>query len=120
MNVVQVYAPTSGRPDVVENFYKDLQSALKLMKKDEITVIRIDFNTKISCGAKGESIRNYSLGERNISSIRHVQFSEENNFIIADTFFKHYLRRLYTWKSSAISFVIKYFMFCCIKVSKSI
>jgi len=58
-----------------------------------------DFNAKIGNGESGKHIGKYGLGDRNEREDRLEQFSQEQNLIITNTFFKLPERRLYTWKS---------------------
>lgn len=68
-------------------------------KLGELTIIIGDFNVKVRRGEKGTMIGKYGLGERNLRGDRLVQFCDENNLFITNTFFKQHPRRFYTWKS---------------------
>lgn len=54
-----------------------------------------DFNAKTGVGEEGTYIGKYGLGNRNDRSDRLAQFCADNQFIIANTFFRHHSRRLY-------------------------
>jgi len=69
---------------------------MRLTKKGEITMIIGDCNAKVGRAAEGHSIEAYGLGERNSRGDRLVEFSVENNLLIANNFFKQHPRRLYT------------------------
>lgn len=56
--------------------------------------------TKVGSGAEGDTVGRYGLEERNTRRDRLVQFCTEHGLLIANTFFKHHPRRLYTWISS--------------------
>ena len=100
MNIVQVYAPTNDKDDnMIEEFYAELDEAMKLAKKGEITIIMGDFNAKVGAGAVGNVVGNFGLGDRNNRGDRLVQFCTEQQLSIVNTFFKLPPRRLYTWKS---------------------
>lgn len=102
INIVQVYAPTTGKPDEeIEEFYDLLQKALKYIKKSELCVIMGDFNAKIGRGRVEGIVGEHGLGERNKRGDRLVQFCREEDFVIMNTWFKLPARRLYTWKSPA-------------------
>ena len=48
INIIQVYAPTSEKPDnEVEQFYGQIEQAIKLTKSNEINIILGDLNAKI-------------------------------------------------------------------------
>ena len=100
MVCIQVYAPTGEHSDSeVEMFYEDVKSALKQVKKDDILIVMGDMNAKVGDEKFGSTVGNYGLGSRNDRGTRFVQFCEENELVITNTFFKHHPRRLYTWKS---------------------
>jgi len=62
-------------------------------------IVMGDMNAKVGDEKFGSTVGNYGLGSRNDRGTRFVQFCEENELVIANTFFKHHPRRLYTWKS---------------------
>ncbi|XP_060521344.1 craniofacial development protein 2-like [Cylas formicarius] len=100
INIIQVYAPTADKPEQeVEDFYKQIDTALKLTRTNEINIILGDFNAKVGRGRTGSVVGDWGLGERNNRGEGLVQYCEENNLMIANTWFKLPARRLYTWKS---------------------
>lgn len=102
MNLIQVYAPTAdGEDNDIETFYEQIEEALKMTKCKEITMILGDLNAKIGKGQSGKNVGKYGLGERNERGDRLMQFCQDQNLIITNTFFKLPDRRLYTWRSPA-------------------
>lgn len=103
MNIIQVYAPTNQKPedDEVVKFYNDLHNTLKITKKGELTMIIGDFNSKIGAGEEDDVVGKYGLGVRNLKGDALVEFCNEQQLFVANTFFKLPPRRLYTWKSPA-------------------
>lgn len=100
LNVIQIYAPTNDKTEQeIEEFYNKIDEVISLTKKGEITMVIGDFNAKIGAGVEGDNIGAYGLGIRNARGDRLNQFCTENNFLIANTFFKQHPRRLYTWKA---------------------
>lgn len=100
MNLIQVYAPQSEYDDqTVETFYQSVQHALSQIKKGEIIMVLGDFNAKIGEGRDGDVVGKFGLGTRNDRGDRLVQFCQENELMVSNTFFKLPKRRLYTWKS---------------------
>ncbi|XP_060520784.1 craniofacial development protein 2-like [Cylas formicarius] len=98
INIIQVYAPTADKPEQeVEDFYKQIDTALKLTRTNEINIILGDFNAKVGRGRTGSVVGDWGLGERNNRGEGLVQYCEENNLMIANTWFKLPARRLYTW-----------------------
>lgn len=102
LNIIQVYAPTLDKEDEeIEQFYADVEEAIQLVKRGEITIIMGDFNAKIKQGAEENIAGTHGLGSRNRRGDRLVQFCLENDLCISNTFFKLPPRRIYTWKSPA-------------------
>ncbi|KAG8234245.1 hypothetical protein J437_LFUL007752 [Ladona fulva] len=94
----QVYAHTADiEESEINKFYADIEEVLKMTKKQQFTIVMGDFNAKIGRG-KGH-IGEHGLGEHNKRGDHLVQFSQTENFIVANTFFKLPKRLLYTWKS---------------------
>ena len=58
-----------------------------------------DLNAKVWCGKQSDVVGPYGLGERNERGDIWVQWREENDQVIAKTYFAHHSRRLWTWKS---------------------
>ena len=98
--VIQVYAPTQDYTDEeIESFYEDVQDTIKQLKSTDILVMMGDLNAKVGSQRHGDVVGNQGLGEKNDRGDRLVQFCEENKLMIANTFFNHPKRRLYTWSS---------------------
>ena len=71
INVIQVYASTGeSSEDSVEEFYNDIESALKKCKNSEINIIIGDFN--VGNQSDRYTVGNYGLGERNERGYRLV------------------------------------------------
>lgn len=102
LNIVQVYAPTADSPDQeVEQFYSEIKELLKLTKKHDVNVIIGDFNAKIGKSKFEEIVGPHGLGIRNERGDRLLQFCQEENMKVTNTWFQLHPRRLYTWKSPA-------------------
>ena len=102
MNIIQAYAPTSGSSEQeVEVFYEQLKAALKHTKKQELNLLMGDFNAKVGKGAVDSTVGQFGLGTRNDRGDRLIQFCQEVDSVIMNTFFQLPPRRLYTWKSPA-------------------
>ncbi|XP_050513133.1 uncharacterized protein LOC126888800 [Diabrotica virgifera virgifera] len=101
-NIIQIYAPTSEKPEEdIEEFYALVQKALKYTKKNELTIIMGDFNAKVGKNRIEDIVGQHGLGEKNERGDRLIQFCREEDFTIANTWFRLSPRRLYTWKSPA-------------------
>lgn len=104
INIIQSYAPTSESSDQeIEIFYEQLQTALKYTKKQKVRFLLGDFNAKVGKGSVGNVVGNFGLGMRNDRGDRLIQFCQETDSVIMNTFFQLPPRRLYTWKSPADS-----------------
>jgi len=102
LNVIQAYAPTSESNDTeIEEFYEQLKAALKHTKKEEVNIILGDMNAKVGKGIVEHVVGGFGLGVRNERGERLIEFCQEMDFTIMNTFFKLPDRRLYTWRSPA-------------------
>ena len=100
INLIQAYAPTADKSEIeIERFYEDLKELLKITKSGEVTIILGDFNAKIGKGRVENIVGEYGLGERSDRGDRLVQFCQEENLVVTNTWFQLPLRRLYTWTS---------------------
>lgn len=102
LNIIQVYAPTADKvEEEIDQFYDDVQQALDITKNRDITIIMGDFNAKIGKGRVDDIIGDFGLGIRNERGDRLIEFCQEHDMAITNTFYKLHERRLYTWKSPA-------------------
>ncbi|KMQ91585.1 craniofacial development protein 2-like protein [Lasius niger] len=104
LNIVQVYAPTTDASDEeIDLFYACLESTISRISNREIVLILGDLNAKVGCTIENEHLRSvigrFGIGTRNERGERLLQFCIDNNFSIANTAYKQYIRRLYTWTS---------------------
>ena len=104
VNIIQVYAPTADKSeDIIEEWYDQLRQIVKQLKKHEVNLIIGDFNAKVGQGRVLDIVGEHGLGSRNERGDRLIEFCQEENLMVANTFFKLPPRRLYTWKSPADS-----------------
>lgn len=100
LNIIQVYAPTAESTDEeAEDFYQQLEDITKNLKKQDVTIIMGDFNAKIGRGEVGDIVGKFGLGARNERGDRLIQFCQEKNLTLTNTWFQLPPRRLYTWKA---------------------
>ncbi|XP_037870090.1 LINE-1 retrotransposable element ORF2 protein [Bombyx mori] len=102
LNLIQVYAPTStAPPEVLENFYRELQIVIAKVPNRELLVIMGDFNSKIGANSNlyNNCVGKFGLGLRNERGERLMRFANENGLTVANSLFQHHPRRLYTWTS---------------------
>lgn len=102
LNIMQVYAPTSqSTEEEIEQFYDDVSRTMKLLRKEEVNIILGDFNAKVGQNRTENVTGEHGLGMRNDRGERLVQFCQEKEYCIMNTFFKLPPRRLYTWRGPA-------------------
>ena len=95
-----MYAPTQGHTDEeLEQFYEQVQNAIKYVKSDEVLFVMGDLNAKVDNEQHTNIIGKHGLGDGNERGERLIQFCERNNLVVTNTFFQHPPRKLYTWKS---------------------
>ena len=100
ITVIQVYAQTSNAEEAeVERFYEDLPD-LELTPKKDILFITGDWNAKVGSQETPGITGKFGLGIWNETGQRLIEFCQENELVIANTFFQQHKRRLYTWTSS--------------------
>ena len=99
-NMIQVYAPTQDYDDeTIEEFYKQIQSAVSYTKSSDIICIMGDLNAKVGNVEDSKTVGNYGLGEQNETGQRLIEFCNESNMVIMNTWLQQPLCRLYTLKS---------------------
>ena len=100
INMIQVYAPTQDYDDEnIEEFYEQIHLAVSYTKSSDIICIMGYLNAKVGNVTDFNIIGNYGLGKQNERGQRLIEFCNENNMVIMNTWFQQPLRRLYTWKS---------------------
>ena len=100
ITVIQVYAPTNNAEEAeVEQFYQDLQDLLELTPKKDVLFIRGDWNAKVGSQETPGVTGKFGLGIRNEAGQRLIEFCQENELVIPNTFFQQRKRKLYTWTS---------------------
>ena len=69
------------------------------MKKDGILFVMGDLNAKVGKERTTNITGQYGLGTRNERGERLIEFCQQNELLITNTYFKQHPRKLYTWKS---------------------
>ncbi|GFS10114.1 craniofacial development protein 2-like [Elysia marginata] len=99
-NIVQVYAPTTDHDDTeVEAFYEELDKTLQQLKLTNIKIIMGDFNAKVGARRIGNTVGSQGLGEINERGEMLVGWCQENDLVVANTWFENHPRRKWTWIS---------------------
>ena len=116
ITVIQVYALTSNPEEAeVEWFYEDLQDLLELTPKKYVVFIIGDWNAKVGGQEIPGVTGKFGLGVQNKAGKRLTGFCQENTLVIANTFFQHHKRRLYTLTSPDVNIEIRLIIFIAAK-----
>ena len=105
INILQVYAPTTDHSDdeVIEFYFKIIEALIKLPKKDLIITMG-DFNAKVGQGGSENLIGPHGIGVRNERRELLSRFVDEQQFVVANTWYRLPPRSLYTWKSLLVAY----------------
>ena len=96
--IVQVYMPTSAADDEeIEKMYEEIEDILQYVKGEENLIVMGDWNAVVGKGKEDKTVGEHGLGERNERGSRLVEFCTDHNLVLANTWFEHHPRRLYTW-----------------------
>jgi len=99
ITLIQVYAPTTAAEEHdVLGVYHSVMKAIKKTPKQNFLMMSGDFNAKVGKGADGV-VGPYGIGEANEAGDRLRDFCGQQDMLLANTWFKHHPRWLYTWKS---------------------
>lgn len=100
INIIQAHAPTADKPvEQLEEFYEQIKYIRRSLKKQDLNIIMGDFNAKVGKGEANEVVGRFGLGERNEQGTRLIEFCQEADLTIVNTWFELPNRRLYTWTS---------------------
>lgn len=99
--VIQVYFPTSNSDDEeVENMYEQLEDLLKITEEKTNVFVIGDFNASVGEQTfSSNTMGKFGLGKQNERGVRLLEFCEQMDMIITNTFFETPKRRRYTWKA---------------------
>ncbi|XP_013383867.1 uncharacterized protein LOC106154146 [Lingula anatina] len=100
MKLIQVYAPTSSRPDEeVEQLYEEVQR--QLTTDCHYHIVMGDFNAKIGIKSDEQerSTGKFGSGERNDRGDLLIEWATANNMKIMNTVYKKKISRRWTWQS---------------------
>ncbi|XP_013408096.1 craniofacial development protein 2-like isoform X1 [Lingula anatina] len=100
MKLIQVYAPTSSRPDEeVEQLYEEVQR--QLTTDCHYHIVMGDFNAKIGIKSDEQerATGKFGSGERNERGDLLIEWATANNLKIMNTVYKKKISRRWTWQS---------------------
>lgn len=96
--IIQVYFPTSrSTNEEVENIYEQLEELYSLTEEKSNVIIMGDFNASVGC-QNGNSTGNFGPGIRNARGQNLIDFCQQHNLLVSNTYFEVPARRRYTWK----------------------
>uniref|UniRef100_A0A8D8WJF1 Craniofacial development protein 2 n=1 Tax=Cacopsylla melanoneura TaxID=428564 RepID=A0A8D8WJF1_9HEMI len=100
--IVQCYAPTADSSDEdLDNFYECLRKVIGKKKSYEALVVLGDMNAKVGSERIGDIVGPHGLGSRNERGEEFINFCNENNLIITNTWFEQKKSSRFTWTSPA-------------------
>ncbi|XP_050439147.1 craniofacial development protein 2-like [Adelges cooleyi] len=99
--IIQVYFPTTNSQDVeIEEMYEQIEVLMKLTDDKANVIIMGDFNASVGKqDSSSNCLGKFGLGKQNERGARLVQFCEQLELTISNTFFQVPKRRRYTWKA---------------------
>ena len=103
--VISTYAPTNPvcikDPNKREDYYADLDRAIKAVSKRSILVVAGDFNAKTGSAHKNypTNVGKYGKGKVNENGERLVELANEHDLVLTNTKFHHKLLHRTTWES---------------------
>lgn len=97
LHIIQVYAPNADKEEeILEEFYEEVNSLQQTTEKREATIILGDFNAKVNRAEVTSCVGKYGLVQRNARGDTLVEFCQNENLWITNTWCKLPRRRLYT------------------------
>ena len=100
INIIQVYVPTLDCEDEeVEKLYQEINNSIKQTKSCELLCVMGDFNAKVGKEKYEKIAGTHGLGNRNERGDRLIEFCQQNNLCVVNTWLQQPTRRLYIWKS---------------------
>ena len=102
ITIIQVYAPTSRYDDSdVDEFYRELQSLVDQIPKQDILVVQGVWNAKVEDAQEdwGEVCGPSCNPETKDRGLKLLDFTTYNNLVLANTLGNHKPSRRWTWHS---------------------
>ena len=102
LQIIQVYAPTCDHDnETVEPYYEELEGAME-KKACSHHIVMGDFNAKIGVRNINDTMKctgPFGTDNRNGRGERLLEFAEENNLVITNSFFLKAANRYWTWEA---------------------
>ena len=97
--LVQVYAPTTlHTDDEVAGFYEQVKETIEENKKfDDVVVVMGDFNAKVGDSKIEDVVGPFGLGEKNDRGDELINFCQENNLAVMNTWYEQKKSARHTW-----------------------
>lgn len=102
LDIIQCYAPTEeAKEEEKKSFYDELNNCIVKETSNKNIVIMGDFNARIGKRKEHEeyNIGLFSTNTRNTNGEKLIEFAQENNLRVLNTFFKKRPHRKWTWIS---------------------
>ena len=99
-SIIQVYAPTSeSTEEEIEKFYEELDKAKSFCNSQDVILVMGDFNAKVGSLRHEDTVGPFGLGRKNERGEKLTEWASMNDMAVGNTWYKHPMRRLWTWKS---------------------
>ena len=100
INIIQVYAPTEdSTEEELEDFYEELTRIREQCKNHDVNIVMGDMNAKVGNKRHEDIVGQDGLGEKNTRGQKLIDWCTQHQQVITNTWFRHYPRRLWTWRS---------------------
>lgn len=103
--MICAYAPTlpnsEKNPETREEFYNDLESLIKMVRRKDILLVASDFNAQTGSGYHqfSTNMGKFGKGALNTNGRELLELAGRNDLILANTMFHHKLAHVTTWES---------------------
>ena len=89
INILKRYGPTQDHHDEdIEQFYEEIQQAINQGKSNKIICMMGYMNAKFGSISHSNIVGNFGLGHKNGRGERLIQFCEQNQLIVTNTYFQ--------------------------------
>ena len=102
ITIIQVYAPTSTYGDSEDAFYRELQSLVDQIPKQDILIVQGDWNAKVGEDAQEDWEEVYGpfcSTKTNHRGLKLLDFATYSNIVLSNTLGNHTPSRRWTWHS---------------------
>lgn len=101
LNLISIYAPEANKPlHERQKFYDDLQETINQIDKKEKIIVAGDFNARVGRNIIPGIKQRFNEDSINENGEMMVDFCNDNELRINNTFFDHKYQHKYTWENT--------------------